>query len=64
VTDIEEYMKVGQQIEVKLIGIDTSTGKLKLSRKALVTGSSTKAIIFLKHNCAGIVQITLDLYSH
>jgi polyribonucleotide nucleotidyltransferase len=36
VTDIEEYMKVGQQIEVKLIGIDTSTGKLKLSRKALL----------------------------
>jgi len=36
VTDIEEYMKVGQQIEVKLIGIDTSTGKLKLSRKALI----------------------------
>ncbi len=27
VTDIEEYMKVGQMIEVKLIGIDTSTGK-------------------------------------
>lgn len=36
VTDIEEYMKVGQQIEVKLIGIDNSTGKLKLSRKALL----------------------------
>jgi polyribonucleotide nucleotidyltransferase len=36
VTDIEEYMKVGQQIEVKLIGIDTSTGKLKLSRKVLL----------------------------
>jgi polyribonucleotide nucleotidyltransferase len=36
VTDIEEYMKVGQQIEVKLIGIDNSTGKLKLSRKVLL----------------------------
>ncbi len=36
VTDIEQYMKVGQMIDVKLIGIDTSTGKLKLSRKALL----------------------------
>jgi polyribonucleotide nucleotidyltransferase len=36
VTDIEEYMKVGQMIDVKLIGIDNSTGKLKLSRKALL----------------------------
>jgi polyribonucleotide nucleotidyltransferase len=36
VTDIEAYMKVGQMIDVKLIGIDTSTGKLKLSRKALL----------------------------
>lgn len=36
VTDIEQYMKVGQMIEVKLIGIDQSTGKLKLSRKALL----------------------------
>jgi polyribonucleotide nucleotidyltransferase len=36
VTDIEEYMKVGQMVDVKLIGIDNSTGKLKLSRKALL----------------------------
>jgi polyribonucleotide nucleotidyltransferase len=36
VTNIEEYMKVGQYVEVKLIGIDGSTGKLKLSRKALL----------------------------
>ncbi|MFO7613041.1 MAG: polyribonucleotide nucleotidyltransferase [Bacteroidales bacterium] len=36
VNDIEAYMKVGQYIDVKLIGIDTSTGKLKLSRKALL----------------------------
>jgi polyribonucleotide nucleotidyltransferase len=36
VTDIEKYMKVGQMIDVKLIGIDNSTGKLKLSRKALL----------------------------
>jgi len=36
VTDIEQYMKVGQLIEVKLIGVDSGTGKLKLSRKALL----------------------------
>lgn len=36
VNDIEQYMKVGQEIEVKLIGVDQSTGKLKLSRKVLL----------------------------
>jgi polyribonucleotide nucleotidyltransferase len=36
VTDIEQYMKVGQMIDVKLIGIDTATGKMKLSRKVLL----------------------------
>lgn len=33
---VESELKVGQEIEVKLIGIDKSTGKLKLSRKALI----------------------------
>jgi polyribonucleotide nucleotidyltransferase len=37
VTDIEQYMKVGQMIDVKLIGIDSATGKMKLSRKVLLT---------------------------
>jgi polyribonucleotide nucleotidyltransferase len=36
VTDIEQYMKVGQMVDVKLIGVDSSTGKLKLSRKVLL----------------------------
>jgi polyribonucleotide nucleotidyltransferase len=36
VTDIDQYMKVGQLLEVKLIGVDSGTGKLKLSRKALL----------------------------
>lgn len=36
VTDIEQYMKTGQMVDVKLIGIDSSTGKMKLSRKALL----------------------------
>ena len=42
VTDIEQYMKVGQMIDVKLIGVDTSTGKLKLSRKALLPQPAQK----------------------
>jgi polyribonucleotide nucleotidyltransferase len=42
VTDIEQYMKVGQHIEVKLIGIDQSTGKLKLSRKVLLPPPAEK----------------------
>ena len=33
---VEEVLKVGQEIEVKLIDIDPKTGKLKLSRKALL----------------------------
>ena len=32
----EDFAKEGDQIEVKLIGIDERTGKLKLSRKALL----------------------------
>jgi polyribonucleotide nucleotidyltransferase len=36
VTDIEQYMKVGQMVEVKLIGVDSATGKMKLSRKVLL----------------------------
>jgi len=33
---VDEVLKEGQEIEVKLIGIDPRTGKLKLSRKALL----------------------------
>lgn len=33
---VEEVLKVGDKIEVKLIGIDSKTGKLKLSRKVLL----------------------------
>jgi len=32
----EDFVKEGEEIEVKLIGIDDKTGKLKLSRKVLV----------------------------
>jgi len=33
---VETVLKVGDKIEVKLIGIDSKTGKLKLSRKVLL----------------------------
>ncbi len=34
--DVESVLKVGDEIEVKLIGVDNKTGKLKLSRKVLL----------------------------
>jgi len=34
--DVESVLKVGDEIEVKLIDIDSKTGKLKLSRKVLL----------------------------
>jgi polyribonucleotide nucleotidyltransferase len=36
INDVNDILKVGQEVDVKLIGIDTKTGKLKLSRKALL----------------------------
>jgi len=33
---VEDILKVGDKIKVKLIGIDAKTGKLKLSRKVLI----------------------------
>jgi polyribonucleotide nucleotidyltransferase len=34
--DVEKVLTVGQELEVKLIGLDPKTGKLKLSRKVLL----------------------------
>jgi len=34
--DVEKVLTVGQDLEVKLIGLDPKTGKLKLSRKVLL----------------------------
>jgi polyribonucleotide nucleotidyltransferase len=34
--DVEKVLTVGEEIEVKLIGLDPKTGKLKLSRKVLL----------------------------
>ena len=36
VNTVEDELKVGDEIEVKLIDIDAKTGNLKLSRKALL----------------------------
>ena len=36
VTNVEDVLKEGQEIEVKLIDIDDRSGKLKLSRKVLL----------------------------
>ncbi len=33
---VEDVLKVGDKVKVKLIGIDSKTGKLKLSRKVLI----------------------------
>ena len=33
---VEDVLKEGQEIEVKLIEVDQKTGKLKLSRKVLL----------------------------
>jgi len=34
--DVEKVLKVGEELDVKLIGLDPKTGKLKLSRKVLL----------------------------
>jgi len=36
VEHVEEYLKVGDEVEVQLLEIDQKTGKLRLSRKALL----------------------------
>jgi polyribonucleotide nucleotidyltransferase len=36
IDNVEDVLKVGDKIKVKLIGIDSKTGKLKLSRKVLI----------------------------
>ena len=36
VENMEGLLEVGEEIQVKLIGVDSRTGKIKLSRKALL----------------------------
>ena len=38
----EDYLKQGQEIEVKVIGKDPRNGKLKISRKALLPKPEAK----------------------
>jgi polyribonucleotide nucleotidyltransferase len=40
--DVEKVLDVGQELEVKLIGLDPKTGKLKLSRKVLLPKPNQK----------------------
>ena len=40
--DVESVLKVGDKIDVKLIEIDSKTGKMKLSRKALLPKPTTE----------------------
>jgi polyribonucleotide nucleotidyltransferase len=42
VNNVEDELKVGMEVEVKLIDIDSRTGNLKLSRKALLPKPETK----------------------
>ena len=49
VEKVEDVLKEGDEIEVKLIDIDERSGKLKLSRKVLLPKpDKEKKIIFLK----------------
>lgn len=43
VTNVEDYLKEGQMVDVKLIGIEENTGKLKLSRKVLLEDTRKKS---------------------
>ena len=41
VNDVNEYLKEGDTVEVKLVDIDSKTGKMKLSRKVLLPKPET-----------------------
>ncbi|PID89097.1 MAG: polyribonucleotide nucleotidyltransferase, partial [Bacteroidia bacterium] len=42
VTNVEDYLKEGQTVDVKLVGVEENTGKLKLSRKVLLEDTRKK----------------------
>ena len=44
IENVEDVLKEGQEIEVKLISIDPKSGKLKLSRKVLLPKPEKKII--------------------
>ncbi|MBD81380.1 MAG: polyribonucleotide nucleotidyltransferase [Crocinitomicaceae bacterium] len=41
VNDVKDYLKEGEEVEVKLVDIDKKTGKMKLSRKVLLPKPET-----------------------
>jgi polyribonucleotide nucleotidyltransferase len=43
INKVEDVLKDGQMVEVKLIGVDTKTGKMKLSMRALLPKPDKKA---------------------
>ena len=42
IEDVSTVLKVGEKIQVKIIGTDPKTGKLRLSRKALLENPRDK----------------------
>ncbi len=36
---VEDYIRVGDKVRVKIIGVEPDTGKVRLSRKALIDKS-------------------------
>ena len=42
---VEDVLKVGDEVDVKLLEIDEKTGKMRLSRKALLAPSCSKGLI-------------------
>jgi polyribonucleotide nucleotidyltransferase len=43
IDNVEEVFKVGDPVKIKLIGLDPKTGKLRLSRKALMPKTTSKS---------------------
>jgi len=43
VEKVEDHLKQGQEVEIKVIGKDPKTGKFKISRKALLPKEEKKA---------------------
>ena len=43
IEDLEQLLKIGEEVEVKLIGIEPKTGKYKLSRKVLLSSNPSPA---------------------
>ena len=64
IENVEDVLKEGQEIEVKLISIDPKSGKLKLSRKVLLPkpekNNLKKCNLF---NTLYVKRITINYYN-